>query len=99
QLTALCSCGEIAADFDLIVLRHSSDHAVAVDTLNLLGLFHGDVEADSKIVGEGIAADRQRDSMRDRAFEKDRKLGGARPDTRDADAEFALIRREHGFGG
>ena len=72
---------------------------MAVVALDPLGLGRRDVQADSEIVGEVVAADGDDGSVGDGAFEEDDDLGGAGADVDEADAELALVGGEGGFGG
>ena len=65
----------------------------------MLGFFDRNVEPDGQVVREMISADGEDGGVGDGAFEEDGELGGGGADVGDADAEFALVGGEDGFGG
>ncbi len=66
---------------------------------DFFGFVDGRAQADGKIVGEMVAADRNGRSVARDAAGKGDEFGGAAADIEQAGAEFAFVLGEAGFGG
>ena len=89
-----------AGDFDgRCPRRASSCQAQPWCALDFFGFGNGRAQSDGEIVGEMVAADGQGRRVAHHAAGENDQFGGAAADVQQAAAEFALVLREHGFGG
>src|SRR5690348_4556312 len=88
-----------AGDFQRAIVFEERRRRPAVAALDALGFWNGGAQANGKIVGEMVAANRDNADVANHAAAVREHFGGAAADIEQAAAEFALVLSEAGFGG